>query len=310
MLTGNNISLAGDMPRRILISRIDPNSEKPFEREFDFDPVVYCSNNRLALIAATLTLLRHYITTCKASPGKGQVGSFEMWDKWVRQPIVYINQTLALGEYGDVLDQLRSNQVADPEQETWSEFLRAWYEVFQDKKIMASQLVAYYKKYSDKNSDDPLVEAIESTRVGKGQLTAKALGRRLGFRLGRIAGGLRLEKGLSQDNTSTWRVVKIEKSEVAQTGFAGFEGSVSTSSKLINHINPGVKELINSADDTESPDTAGFSSAQIAHKTGQAPTKVLIKPNSSKFKLPKTNPANPSNPVLSEDNEGEYSGLL
>jgi len=42
LLTGNNLTLAGDMPRRVLKCRIDPQTERPFARRFDLEPESYC----------------------------------------------------------------------------------------------------------------------------------------------------------------------------------------------------------------------------------------------------------------------------
>lgn len=309
MLTGNNIALAGDMPRRILISRIDPNSEKPFEREFDFDPVTYCTKHRLPLVAAVLTLLRYYTTTCKTPPGKGQVGSFEMWDRWVRQPIIYINQALAPDQYGDVLDQLRSNQVTDPEQETWHEFLSAWYAEFGDMEKKASDILTYYKKYGDKYSEDPLIEAIATIPTGNRPLNAKRIGWFLRYRLGRIAGGLRLEKGQEQDHTSTWRVVKVEKPNDAETGFAGFQGSNSPTSKSTQMAKP--KSGVPASNQQDKTTLSGKASAGASKKPivmKPSPTMVIVKPKKTIAELAKTNPANPANPA--DDYSGDFDGLL
>ena len=39
VITGNNIMLGGDLPRRALWVTIDPNHPRPEQRRFDFDPV-------------------------------------------------------------------------------------------------------------------------------------------------------------------------------------------------------------------------------------------------------------------------------
>ena len=58
LLTGNNVSFGGDMPRRIVTIRIDPEQESPFTRTFDFDPLQHVRNNRQAMTNAAVTLIR------------------------------------------------------------------------------------------------------------------------------------------------------------------------------------------------------------------------------------------------------------
>ena len=47
LLTGNNLCLAGDMPRRVIRCRIDPQTDKPFAREFDLDPLEWVLSHYL-----------------------------------------------------------------------------------------------------------------------------------------------------------------------------------------------------------------------------------------------------------------------
>jgi putative DNA primase/helicase len=49
--TGNNLPIAGDMTRRVLISRLDPGTERPELRKFDNDPVADAKARRPQLIA-------------------------------------------------------------------------------------------------------------------------------------------------------------------------------------------------------------------------------------------------------------------
>ncbi|MEA5098528.1 MAG: hypothetical protein VB032_08345, partial [Burkholderiaceae bacterium] len=61
LVSGNNLILKGDLPRRILKCRIDPRTETPHQREFHFDPVEVIRENRQQLVAAALTLIRAYL---------------------------------------------------------------------------------------------------------------------------------------------------------------------------------------------------------------------------------------------------------
>ncbi|MCC6198500.1 MAG: hypothetical protein IT518_28960 [Burkholderiales bacterium] len=68
MLTGNNLTLAGDMPLRVLVARIDPRMETRFARSFDLDPERHVIANRQMLVAAALMLLRLYCRRASRVP--------------------------------------------------------------------------------------------------------------------------------------------------------------------------------------------------------------------------------------------------
>jgi putative DNA primase/helicase len=58
--TGNHLRLVGDLTRRALIARLDPKTDRPELRQFDYHPLAEASDNRGELVAAALTILRAY----------------------------------------------------------------------------------------------------------------------------------------------------------------------------------------------------------------------------------------------------------
>lgn len=206
ILTGNNITLKGEMPRRILVSRIDPQSEKPFARSFDLDPYGYCRQHRQTMLVAALTLIRAFLTHGCAAKITGRLASFEDWDAWVRRTVIYANE-LKPGMFGDVMDVIQANQSTDPEQEAWSSVLSAWEELFGPKAITVVELLAEANNIFVTEESKKLSEALEAlTNTDKRQFTARSIGKYLGFRNGRISGGRLLEKGAKVDDRQTWRV--------------------------------------------------------------------------------------------------------
>lgn len=211
VLTGNNITLQGEMPRRVLVCRIDPNTDKPFARSFNLNPYTYCLENRQRMLTAALTLIRSYLTFDCQTQVHGQLASFEDWDKWVRRTVIYANE-LKPGMFGDVMDVVQTNQATDPEQEALSSLLLCWEEEFGTQAITVSELirdstsqVAIYRK--------KLIQAIEAlTNTTRYQLSAKSVGRILAYRKDRIAGGRCLRKGPKVHDTQTWWV------EIVDTG--------------------------------------------------------------------------------------------
>jgi len=206
ILTGNNITLQGEMPRRILVSRIDPQSEKPFARSFDLDPYGYCRQHRQTMLVAGLTLIRAFLTNgCKVKI-TGRLASFEDWDAWVRRTVIYANE-LKPDMFGDVMDVIQANQSTDPERDALAGLLSAWEESFGTRAISVAELLAVATVFMGDDKSKRLCEALEAfTNTDKRQLNAKSVGRYLGYRYGRISGGRVLEKGAKVDDRQTWRV--------------------------------------------------------------------------------------------------------
>ena len=207
-MTGNNVALAGDMPRRVLICRIDPQTDRPFAREFDLDPLAYCLENRQEMIAAALTLIRFYLASNTTRPGPGRMASFEKWDDWVRQTILYIKHQLMPDSFGDVMDQVQANQASDPEQEALGALLQAWYIVFDEKRVTVSEVLQTCQK-----NTCVYIRALENTLKelfnGRGELSAKSVGRILKYRKDRIVRGFRLEQSGEINGSSLWRIRRI-----------------------------------------------------------------------------------------------------
>ncbi|MEI6618614.1 MAG: hypothetical protein WCO17_05800 [Betaproteobacteria bacterium] len=206
ILTGNNISLQGEMPRRILISRIDPKSEKPFARSFELDPYKYCYDHRQSMIVAALTLIRAYLIHGCSTVVSGSLASFEDWDAWVRRTVIYANE-LKPGMFGDVMEAVKANQAADPDREALISVLAAWEELYGSRSITVAELLLGLKDLGNSDEKEKLFDALESlTNQSKRLMTAKSVGRFLGYRRGRIAGGLVLEVGSKVNGLQTWRV--------------------------------------------------------------------------------------------------------
>jgi hypothetical protein len=92
LMTGNNVIPEGDLPRRTLLCRIDAGVESAFQgRSFAIRPDEYCLEHRQAMAQAALTVLQAYRRANCPTLGT-TFGSFEVWDKMVRQPILWIRE--------------------------------------------------------------------------------------------------------------------------------------------------------------------------------------------------------------------------
>lgn len=192
ILTGNNLTLAGEMPRRVLVARIDPETDRPFSRHFNIDPFEVCQSERQTMIAAALVLIRCYLNNSTGPLGEGKLASFEQWDTWVRQTVIYAD-SLKPGMFGDVMAVIQANQEQDPEQETLGLLLEAWQLNFGTEYKFASEVMAVLKNgYMYETSDASQLNDAMSEICGKGAMTARSVGRTLGYRAGRVVNGKRL----------------------------------------------------------------------------------------------------------------------
>jgi hypothetical protein len=89
--TGNNVGMKGDTHRRIIPIRLQPDVEKPEERD-DFkipDLLAHVRQHRGCLIARALSILRAF--ACAGFPQAKLIpfGSYEGWSRVVRQAVVW-----------------------------------------------------------------------------------------------------------------------------------------------------------------------------------------------------------------------------
>jgi hypothetical protein len=250
LLTGNNLTLAGDLPRRILVARIDPVTERPYAREFDFDPLAVCRGARERKVAAALTLLRGWLSSGMHRFGKGNFASFEQWDHWVRQCVIWIGTELAPGEFEDPIRGVDAAQAEDPAQEALGRLAAAWRAVFGRTPATCAEALRVYERVEAYNAvqrgrvtvakaptpeETELAEALREFRAPRGALTANSLGMTLRFRKGRLARGLRFVQPAKKDrnDVSLWLVegedeVKTRSKTDQAAGSAGSAGSVHT----------------------------------------------------------------------------------
>lgn len=223
LLTGNNLCLAGDMPRRVLSCRINPQSERPFAREFDLDPLAYTQTHRQRMVAAALTLVRGWLTS-GAGKAAGRMASFEQWDDMVRQTVAWVAGWVAGGAFVDVMKAVDDAQGSDPEQEALYELLVAIRSLFASRAFTAKELL---QSINDGfRADTELVrEALADIAGGDVPRTAKSMGRLLRFRHDRLVHGLVLRKaGADAGNVQRWRVEQKADNKAETAGFEGFAG--------------------------------------------------------------------------------------
>ena len=203
VLTGNNLTLAGDLPRRMLSIRIDPKTERAYAREFDLDPVAYVRDKRLRIVEAALTLVRGMFTHIKVR-AKGRMASFEIWDDLVRQTVCWLHSIA--GGLADPMDAVDKAQADDPERELLFRFYTEWKDIFEDKILTSKEVLNYLRGSEDKD----LFNSYGDLTGRQGLPTSKSIGWDLRRYKDRIANGLVLRE-IPRPNMKSWKVETINK---------------------------------------------------------------------------------------------------
>jgi hypothetical protein len=122
LISGNNFVPRGDLWRRIVTARIDPRAEHAERRSFALDARAHCRENRQALIAAALTLLRGFIQAGQPRLTPDRLASFELWDDLVRQCVLWLAQE-NIAALGDPAASIASAKEREPERQKLAGFL-------------------------------------------------------------------------------------------------------------------------------------------------------------------------------------------
>jgi len=115
---GNNITVVGDLCRRVIRCRLDPKLERPEEKVFAGNPVATILADRGAYIAAALTICRAYIAQGRPNL-KPKLASFEGWSDTVRSALVWLGKE-------DPVDSMELVREEDPDKGRLAAMLEAW----------------------------------------------------------------------------------------------------------------------------------------------------------------------------------------
>jgi hypothetical protein len=262
LITGNNLAPVGDIVRRLLTIRIDPQLEasEVWKREFAVDPLDYIVRNRQRLVVAALTLLSGYIAAGRPKPAAGRLASFEQWDDLIRQTVVWLSQQGIPG-LCDPTARLAEAAATDPDALRLAFLAQQWHGQYGSTAQPLNQVIGCG------NLADVLKEVAADPR---GFLNVKILAAYLRKRIGKIVDGFRFERLQGRSNTALWRVVVVVP---GGGGFGGFGGPVSADSAKdaikITYKNTLGKETGPSNppnppedDDSACPDLFAFDEAQ------------------------------------------------
>lgn len=213
-ITGNNLGVAADMVRRVLVARLDAKQDRPELRRFAFDPDIYVREHRTRLTVAALTALRAYRVNRAVDndfmgpPASDVLGSFEAWDSLVRQAVVWIGQPKERGglglDFADPVASAAASAVSDPTRNALAAMLQACRAKYQGASFAAADIIR--TDFENEALEDAVSLAFDGRHPG-----AVAVGHWLSRNRGAIADGLRFERERdAHTKVSRWRVLGAE----------------------------------------------------------------------------------------------------
>ena len=144
LATGNNIQLAGDMPRRCYWVRLDAKMSRPFTRSgFKIEDLkAWTSAHRGDLLASLLTLARAWYVAGRPKPDITPLGGYEAWSTTVGGILRHAGLEGFLGNADELY------QEADPEAVQWEAFLETLDAVFYSEPFTVSKIYEKLKATS------------------------------------------------------------------------------------------------------------------------------------------------------------------
>lgn len=199
ILTGNNLTLVGDLSRRVIKITLDAGIERPWDRSFDLDPKEHVKTNRLHLVCSALTLLRGFHTAGAPRPKGGRMASFEMWSDFIRGCVCWVAKNGWL-DVADPVKSIESNFDADPDTNKLRALLVVWNKHFGS----AGGTVAKAIKAAEGAPDGDLFAAMDEIGGERGKLNSRRISRWIERHQGRIADGLKFVRGEVVRERITW----------------------------------------------------------------------------------------------------------
>jgi putative DNA primase/helicase len=201
MSSGNNTEVLGDLTRRTLRCYLDPNCDRPEEREFDVNLHEFVPANRARLVVAVLTIIRAHMEANSPNPGLPNYGNFEQWAARVRLPLVWLGQE-------DPVQTREGIEARDETKEKHKALLECWSELFGSEPMTVGAVI---KVDGDGDRYVRWHEILGEFKV-RGEMNVKSFGKFIASREKRNEGGLRFERAGVAHHAVQWRVVSSANS--------------------------------------------------------------------------------------------------
>ena len=205
LLNGNNLVLVGDLARRVIISRIDAEQERPETRTFRIPNLLqHIAQHRHALVPAALTIVKAFAL---ANPPRQAtpLGSFERWSRMIREALIWLDMP-------DPCETTPDSNEGEPETQAFTGVLSAWRTAYGESArtapdVATDALESYRDQGTEVFAKPELRHALEAALGGAREITARNLGYYLRKWQGVVADGLRLRRlGKRHGGHTAWRL--------------------------------------------------------------------------------------------------------
>ena len=220
--TGINIALGGDLPRRCVWVRMDPQDARPRLRDRSAfrhpDLLAWAQRERGRIIAAVLTIARAWIRDGRRVPdGTPSLAVFEDWCEVLGGML----SAMRVDGFLQNLDQ--QYEEADIEAPQWGAFLEKWQERFGEKPVTVAELIAELEAnasmlYPDQTMRACAPDEVLETIAVKGRGNQK-LGQLLRYRKEtRYPSGFMLVRARTPTNHGAARWIVLRATPAEQRG--------------------------------------------------------------------------------------------
>lgn len=213
VITGNNVTLGGDLVRRTLWVTIDPGVPDPHLRTgFAIANLEgWVAEHRAELLWSLLVLVRAWVVAGRPTEARGSDG----FARWVETVAGILGNAGVPGTFADVES---ARQTIGADDSDWGEFLEAARRAFGDQPWSVKELLGKVNAAGSSEhhwaKDRPIpLDALPAeladrvSRAHNATIVAKSLGRWLSNREGRWAGGLAVRRaGTRRADEKLWTV--------------------------------------------------------------------------------------------------------
>lgn len=198
LVTGNNLTFAGDISRRSLVCRLDAKEERPDQRKFDFDCQLEVIQSRPALVVAGLTVLLAYHLAGRPAD-LTPMGSFNDYE-WVRGALVWLGEADPAATREAILD-------SDPRKNELIEIMKLWATVYGNKPVVIGDISNF--ALGDLNGQ-ALKNALTDIACQNRTWSSKSVGKWMSRNKGKIISGKHFQR--IEGNHTAWSLDETQGS--------------------------------------------------------------------------------------------------
>lgn len=201
--SGNNVRPVKDMTRRFITICLDPQTERPTERQYQSDPLKTVRQQRETYVSHALTIVRAFLASADTRPNARGLSSFDQWTQWVRKALIWLGMT-------DPATRAFESIEDDPDRESLGRLLHLWHSAFKCKPMKLRDLSIF--------SNIELTDALGEIDGGESGGNCRRLSGWLRRHERQIVDGLRFERVTGRGgNVDHWRCASV--SSVSSASF-------------------------------------------------------------------------------------------